>query len=86
MFNSLGRSNRPWEPIDRSIAETVSSYWANFVRTGDPNGPGLPKWPAFDASQPVTMEIGDKFAPCPIGDAAKRKLLEAMLLKPSSAR
>ena len=41
---------RPWEPIDFELAEQVSSYWANFIATGDPNGTDsngnpLPFWP-----------------------------------------
>ncbi len=41
---------RPWEPVDFELAEQVSSYWANFMRTGDPNGVDsyghpLPAWP-----------------------------------------
>jgi para-nitrobenzyl esterase len=49
---------RPWQPEDFALADTVSSYWANFMRTGDPNGPGLPEWPASDADYGY-IEIGD---------------------------
>ena len=81
VFNSLKRANRPWEAADRSIAETTSSYWANFVATGDPNGKGLSKWPAFDANDPVTMELGDRFAPRPIASPAAVRLFEAIFAK-----
>jgi len=33
--------------------------WTNFVKTGDPNGPGLPKWPAYDPETDVLMNFGD---------------------------
>ena len=35
---------RPWEEVDFKLAEQLSSYWANFIKTGDPNGEGLPIW------------------------------------------
>ena len=37
---------RPWREIDYRMADIVSSYWANFMRSGNPNGEGLPYWPA----------------------------------------
>jgi para-nitrobenzyl esterase len=35
-------------PKDLAVARTMQSYWLNFARTGDPNGPGLPAWPRYD--------------------------------------
>ena len=44
---------------ERAFAERVSAYWANFARTGDPNGTGLPRWPAFRDASDAPMIIGE---------------------------
>ncbi|HKI16023.1 MAG TPA: carboxylesterase family protein, partial [Roseiarcus sp.] len=48
----------PWliEDADRALARLASSYWINFIKTGDPNGPSLPHWPSYRrAGTPVMM-------------------------------
>jgi para-nitrobenzyl esterase len=71
VFNSLARCERPFGDADRKLAETVSSYWANFARTGDPNGKGLPAWPAVAPGAALTMELGDSVRPIPVAPENK---------------
>jgi para-nitrobenzyl esterase len=70
-FNNLSLKNQAWTDEDKKVADTMSSYWANYVATGNPNEPGLPVWPAFDPKTATVMEIGDHFGPIPVATPAR---------------
>lgn len=58
-FGTLSRCWRPMTPWDYTLSDIISSYWANFAKTGDPNGPGLPHWPAYTRDCPAEMLLAD---------------------------
>jgi len=83
VLNSLNKSDRPFKDADRIIADMMSSYWANFAATGDPNGKGLAAWPAVGKKSGMTMQLGDKTVPIPVaGNKAKLSFFEQFLAKP----
>jgi para-nitrobenzyl esterase len=48
-----------WQPEDYQISTIMQSFFANFIKTGNPNGLGVPAWPVVDNSKPVeVMHIG----------------------------
>lgn len=60
-FDTLHLSpGRTFTDVDRRLAEQFSSYVANFVKTGDPNGGSLPRWPALTAENKTLMDLGDR--------------------------
>ena len=51
---------RPWRDVDLAVEKTMNDYWVNFVKTGNPNGEGLPEWGVYDKQSGNIMEIGDQ--------------------------
>jgi carboxylesterase type B len=72
VLNTLRMSDRPFTEADSQLADRLSSYWANFASTGDPNGKGLPVWPAVSPESAATMELGRLFKPIPVASDAAR--------------
>ncbi len=64
--------DRPWTSIDTLVADQISSYWVNFVRTGDPNGEGLPQWKAFNPDNKEVMRLGDQMGMIPVAASEQR--------------
>jgi para-nitrobenzyl esterase len=59
MFNNPP-ANGSWTDVDHKLADMMSSYWANFIASGDPNGKGLPAWQAYSAKNDSQgMVFGD---------------------------
>ena len=88
MFASLRRSEdgknnippaRPWTEWDEELADKMSSYWANFMKTGDPNGEGLPVWPASDENY-GWIDFADEIIPHPGMERKKDDMLKEYLM------
>src|SRR5690606_20716713 len=57
-LHTLRNWDKPFEQADYELEEIMSKYWINFVKTGNPNGEGLPEWPVFDRKNPIVNELG----------------------------
>ncbi len=82
-MGNLDLDNRyAWEPDDRKVSETMQGYFVNFIKTGNPNGPGLPEWPAYDAATNyMRMRIDVESKAEPETDRARYLALDAIFAK-----
>jgi para-nitrobenzyl esterase len=58
VFRQLTEHGRPAPTAnDEALSEMMRTYWANFAKTDDPNGHGLPKWPSYNNANPQVLRI-----------------------------
>ena len=71
----IDRQLRPLDAADAELAKTMSAYWVNFIKTGNPSGKGLPQWPAYSLKEKQIMVLGDKVQAQTLPDAASLDFL-----------
>ncbi|HEY2483306.1 MAG TPA: carboxylesterase family protein [Caulobacteraceae bacterium] len=68
VFDHLGQEPWRWTDADRSLAATLSTYWTNFAKNGDPNGGPLPHWPRFTEANRRVLDLGTPIATAGVAD------------------
>ena len=58
---------------DRAMGQAISAYLVNFVKNGDPNGEGLPKWPRYTRAEDPIMNFSEDGKPVPGKDPLNGK-------------
>jgi para-nitrobenzyl esterase len=43
---------------EEALGHATRIYWTQFARTGDPNAPGIPRWPSYDVRPDQCFELG----------------------------
>ena len=77
VFGTIDWKKLPWRAEDRKVSELMSSYWVNFAKSGDPNGPGLPAWPTYQGPEYKVLHFSPRPSVEPDGLRARYQFLDA---------
>jgi para-nitrobenzyl esterase len=80
VFGALASKNLPWSPDDMKLSDLMGMYWTNFAKTGNPNGPGQPEWPVYNADGHYeVMHLADgNSAAAPDAHRARYEFLDSL--------
>lgn len=59
---------------DEAMGKIMNRYWANFAKTGNPNGAGLPQWPRYDPKADILMDFSEEGEAVAMPDPRRERL------------
>jgi para-nitrobenzyl esterase len=85
VFDHLDQDRWAWTAADRQLAETMAAYWTNFAKTGDPNGAGVPAWPAFERGNERVQVLSDTIHSGPALNLGALQIFDAVFAQARGA-
>ena len=76
-YGNIPVNSKLYDAADRELSEIFSSYFANFAKTGDPNGEGLPRW-EISTDGATVQELGERVGPTADKSLALYEILDRM--------
>ena len=76
LFEPIGLASMTDDETGKAIGKIMTGYWSNFARTGDPNGPGLPRWTRARADDlsVMVLDLPATMQPDPLSERIKYQL------------
>jgi para-nitrobenzyl esterase len=59
VFDNTSGNASQFDEIDRTVSRAMADAWVQFAKTGNPNGGGLPRWPAYRSPDYRLLDFGD---------------------------
>ena len=89
VFDNTSGDASQFEELDRTVSGTMAAAWVRFAKTGNPNGGGLPQWPAYRSPDYRLLDFGDAVTVHSNARSTEVELFqrafETMRLKPSTS-
>ncbi|HWA87083.1 MAG TPA: carboxylesterase family protein [Opitutus sp.] len=77
VFQTLDHNDKKLTAGDWTVSDLLATYWTNFAKHGDPNGPGVPTWPEFTMADRAVMHFHNGAHPGPVPSADSLAVLDA---------
>lgn len=76
VFQTLDRHDAKLTAGDWAVSDLMSTYWTNFAKYGNPNGPGVPQWPEFTRDDRPVMYFHNTASLGSVPGAASLEVLD----------
>jgi para-nitrobenzyl esterase len=67
-----------WQAEDYEVSRAMQAYFVNFIKSGDPNGGSLPRWPGYASGQRMIIDVRPRAEPDT--EAERRSTMDPLLL------